>query len=654
MRAISKNRKEFIAIIALALVAAVVGGYILTKQRLTLPGWVPGIGTEFTVYKAQMSTAQAVTPGQGQTVQIAGVDVGELTKVDLVDGRAIVSMKVDPDHPFYRDASAMLRPKTGLNDMVLQVDPGTRAAGEAPDGFTIPVDRTLPNVNFDEFLSALDGDTRASLQLLLGGAGEAVRGQGRELSNTLRRFEPLGRNTVRLNRELAVRTRNIKRSVHNFRLLAEELGRKDDELAGFVDANNAVFRSFANQDRRLRETLRELPEALRKTNTALAKVEPLGTELGQTLGDLRPFARDLGPALRATRPFLLETEPIIRTQLRPFARDAQPVAKLVRAGGGRADGDHPQPAHLAQRRQRAGRRARLQPQGPRGGLPLLVRVVRAPGELDLQHAGRPRRRAARRDRGLVRGADRSQRAGGDHGPARGPRHAERHAQPVGRQLHGAGGARVNKQAPSASRIIVMAGFALSCFGLLLYLWLAFGGPIPLKPKGYRMDVSFPEAQQLAEQADVRISGVPIGKVQGTVANKDTGTTVATLEIEEKYAPVPKDTRAILRQKTLLGETYVELTPGNASAGMVAEGGALPVGRGLADRRGRRAVPHVQPPAAARLPDLDAAAGAGQQGSRARHLGGDRQPRTVRRGDARPGEDPQRAGAGSAERRARHR
>jgi phospholipid/cholesterol/gamma-HCH transport system substrate-binding protein len=332
-RAISKNLKEFVAIIALALIAAFVGGYILTKQRLTLPGWMPGVGTEFTQYKAALSTAQAVTPGQGQTVQIAGVDVGELTKVDLVDGRAIVSMKVDPDHPFFRDASAMLRPKTGLNDMVLQVDPGTRAAGEAPEGFTIPVDKTLPNVHFDELLSALDGDTRASLQLLLGSAGQAVKGQGRELSNTLRRFEPLGRDLARLNSQLSTRSRNIKRSVRNFRLLAEELGSKDDELAGFVDANNAVFRSFANQDARLRETLQELPEALRKTNTALAKVEPLGTELGQTLGDLRPFARDLGPALRATRPFLRETTPIIRTQLRPFARDAQPVAKLVRSGG---------------------------------------------------------------------------------------------------------------------------------------------------------------------------------------------------------------------------------------------------------------------------------------------------------------------------------
>ena len=136
---------------------------------------------------------------------------------------------------------------------------------------------------------------------------------------------------------------------------------------------------------------------------------------------------------------------------------------------------------------------------------------------------------------------------------------------------------MNKQAPSIGKIVAMAAFALSCFGLLLFLWLAFGGPIPLKPKGYRMEVSFTEAQQLAEQADVRISGVPVGKVQSTEANKDTGTTVATLEIEEKFAPIPRDSRAMLRQKTLLGETYVELTPGNERSGLLAEGDRLPVG-----------------------------------------------------------------------------
>jgi ABC-type transporter Mla subunit MlaD len=72
---------------------------------------------------------------------------------------------------------------------------------------------------------------------------------------------------------------------------------------------------------------------------------------------------------------------------------------------------------------------------------------------------------------------------------------------------------VQKQAPSLGRILVMVGFALSCFGLLLFLWLAFGGPIPLKPKGYRFHTSFAEVGQLADQSDVRISGVPVGKVE---------------------------------------------------------------------------------------------------------------------------------------------
>ena len=332
-RAVSKHLKEFLAIIGLAVIALVVGGYIMTQQRFTLPGWVPGVGTDFTQYKAELATAQAVTPGQGQTVQIAGVDVGELTKVDLENGRAVVSMKVDPDRKLYRDATASLRPKTGLNDMVLQVDPGTKGSGEAPEGFTIPVSNTEPNVQLEQLWAALDADTRTSLQMLLGAGAEAFRDNGRATSNALRRFEPLGRDVARMNRLLVERTQNIKRSVRNFRLLAEALGEKDDDLAAFVDSNNAVFRSFASQDRALRETLRELPAALRSTNSALAKVEPLGRNLGQTLGDLRPAARDLGPALRATRPFLRESIPIIHDQLRPFAREVQPAAKLIASSG---------------------------------------------------------------------------------------------------------------------------------------------------------------------------------------------------------------------------------------------------------------------------------------------------------------------------------
>jgi phospholipid/cholesterol/gamma-HCH transport system substrate-binding protein len=133
---------------------------------------------------------------------------------------------------------------------------------------------------------------------------------------------------------------------------------------------------------------------------------------------------------------------------------------------------------------------------------------------------------------------------------------------------------MNKSAPSFGRIAAMVVFALSCFGLLLFLWLAFGGPVPLKPEGYRVNASFAEATQLSTEADVRISGVPVGKVKAIEPDKATGRSIVTMELKSRYAQLPSDSRAILRQKTLLGETYVELTPGTASAPKVAERGTL--------------------------------------------------------------------------------
>jgi phospholipid/cholesterol/gamma-HCH transport system substrate-binding protein len=124
------------------------------------------------------------------------------------------------------------------------------------------------------------------------------------------------------------------------------------------------------------------------------------------------------------------------------------------------------------------------------------------------------------------------------------------------------------------------GFALSCFGLLLFLWLSFGGPIPLKPKGYQFKVAFPEATQLGLEADVRVAGVSVGKVRAKgIDSAHPNRTIATIEVDRKFAPIARDARAILRQKTLLGETYVELTPGHArTAGTVPDGGFLADGR----------------------------------------------------------------------------
>jgi len=133
-----------------------------------------------------------------------------------------------------------------------------------------------------------------------------------------------------------------------------------------------------------------------------------------------------------------------------------------------------------------------------------------------------------------------------------------------------------KQAPTFGRMMTMVLFALSCFGLLLFLWVSFGGPTPLKPEGYRFKIAVPEAAQLGLEADVRTAGVSIGKVRGKDidAENHPNATVATIEVDPRFAPIASDAKAILRQKTLLGETYLEITPGTNAAPRVEEGGWL--------------------------------------------------------------------------------
>jgi len=130
-----------------------------------------------------------------------------------------------------------------------------------------------------------------------------------------------------------------------------------------------------------------------------------------------------------------------------------------------------------------------------------------------------------------------------------------------------------KEAPSIGRMVAMVVFTMSCFGLLLFLWLAFGGSVPLRPEGYRMTVSVPEAATLAVEADVRMAGVNVGKVKKKKLGKGALATDIELELNERFAPVPKDSKAILRQKTLLGESYIELAPGHKRDGNMLEDGA---------------------------------------------------------------------------------
>jgi phospholipid/cholesterol/gamma-HCH transport system substrate-binding protein len=331
--AIRKHMRDFVAIVGLFVIAMAVAAVVLSHQRLYLPGWVPFVGTNFYTVNAEFSTAQAVVPGQGQTVNIAGVPIGEIGKVSLKDGRALVQMKIKTSHkPVYQNATLLLRPKTGLKDMYIEMDPGTKSSGAVPDGGTLPVSNTLPDVNLDEILSNLDSDTRAYLQLLINSGGEALgsKNASADLRATFKRFDPTAEDTAKLTSLLSKRRTNLRHVIHNFQLLTTALAGRDHQLTQLVDSSNANFQAIASEDQKLEETLRLLPGTLQTADTALGKADKLAQALGPTFQALRPGARALGPSLKATRPFLRQTTPIIKNQLRPFARQAQPTVHQLR------------------------------------------------------------------------------------------------------------------------------------------------------------------------------------------------------------------------------------------------------------------------------------------------------------------------------------
>jgi phospholipid/cholesterol/gamma-HCH transport system substrate-binding protein len=327
---IERYRTAFIAVVTMIVLAAAVGGYILAHENLKLPGWVPVLGRNFYTLKAEFQTSQALTPGQGQAVTIAGAKVGEIESVSLQNGVATVTMKVTPKYArFYRDATLLMRPKTGLQDMTVEVNPGTPAAGRLPSGSTVPLNQTAPNINFDEFLASLDAETRFYLQQLLAGAGEGFKENGPAFSATLKRFDPLAREVQRIAEQVEIRHANTARAIHNFRLLMEALGGKDKQLAQLVDASNAVFQVFAKEDQNVQATLRLLPGTLAKTKTGLGKLGEASAVIGPTLHELQPFASSLKAANEATRVASLKTTPIIRNEIRPFAREILPTVSAL-------------------------------------------------------------------------------------------------------------------------------------------------------------------------------------------------------------------------------------------------------------------------------------------------------------------------------------
>jgi len=330
--------KDTVAIALLTVVAIVMTLWIFTQQKASLPSWAPFVGEDFVHLTADFSDAQAVTPGQGQAVVIAGIQVGKIDSVELEDGHAVVGMQVEPKYLdlIHPNAQLLLRPKTNLNDMTVEISPGS-GARHVEAGHRFPLSQTEPSIQFEAFLSQLDTDTQRYIQLLVAGGAQGIGGRGRQLGNAFRRLEPFSNYVAKLNRAVAGRRVALARTIHDFRLLTEELARHDSEIERFVTSSKDALGNFANQQASLQESLREFPSTLAALNSALVASNRFSEASRPALLGLIPQAQASVPAFKANEQLFEQTTAPIRDQVRPFTRQIRPVLGHLNEGASGID-----------------------------------------------------------------------------------------------------------------------------------------------------------------------------------------------------------------------------------------------------------------------------------------------------------------------------
>jgi phospholipid/cholesterol/gamma-HCH transport system substrate-binding protein len=364
--AIRKSLRDFIAVALLIALGLGVTYYILQEQRLR----IPVLEEKPFELKAEFRTAQAVVPGQGQSIRVAGVKIGDVSDVEVENGVGVVTFAIERDYlPVYRDATVLMRPTTALKDMFFELDPGTRAAGEYEEGDTIPAANTAPDVNLDEILAALDADTQAYLRLLLMGAGRGLEGRDEDLGRLLGGLGPINKDLAELNGEVAKRRENLARLIHNLNLLTTRVGRNPDDLSQLVASSNAALSAIAEQDPSVQRAIALLPGTLAQARDTLTEAARFAEVLGPSFEALRPFARNLDEANAAVMRLSEDATPVLEDEIRPFVRTARRPVDDLKAASREFSAAAPRLTVIARKVNRLGNMAANNPGGPEPACP---------------------------------------------------------------------------------------------------------------------------------------------------------------------------------------------------------------------------------------------------------------------------------------------
>lgn len=345
---LARNLTAFGVLVALGSLFA---GYFLAHERFN-PPWED----KYTVY-ALFEESGGISPGNGQEVRIAGVPVGDIRAAEVTeDGLAQLELRIDSEYELHADARALLRPKSPLNDMYVELSPGSEAAPLLADGDTLPVHQTVSPVQVDEVLAHLDTNTQAALETLLAESDVALVSAPQTLPAGLNESRRLMRDLAPVMAQLETRRENLARLVNALADASAAAGANDQRLQRLAGSLSTTLGTIAGRSASVDETLAQLPELsadLRRTSRSVAV---LATELVPTLDNVHRASDDLPDALGrfgdsideldgfldAAGPVLDHAEPVVRDlraaspsvrriagDLRPITSDAEPMTAML-------------------------------------------------------------------------------------------------------------------------------------------------------------------------------------------------------------------------------------------------------------------------------------------------------------------------------------
>lgn len=337
--------RPFLIVVAMLAAALASTSVIFSNIGVSWP-WTHDYRTSIAV-----DDASGVVAGK-QEVRFAGVVVGRTGDVRLQDGRAVIGIKMDGDAgPLYKDARVRVRPETPLDDYYVDiVSRGTPRAGKLGEHDVLQAQRTRTAVNVSKVLDVFQADTRTRVEQAIDGYGRGLRDHGADLRRALVELAPFLDAAKRLSAETAVRRRQTSRLIHNFRLVTEELGRRDVDVKRLVAAGAGSLGTLGAKEDAIAQSLTELPPTLTRLQTSFATLRATADALDPAFDALQPAARALPaglaglrevgrtgePALRALRTAVVPLRSLVRA-LRPTAQDLSAAFVALRPTPPRLD-----------------------------------------------------------------------------------------------------------------------------------------------------------------------------------------------------------------------------------------------------------------------------------------------------------------------------